>query len=236
MVNYNFVFASSVIVVGVFFGTVSPSAIPMWEYLTADEKIMYLYNMFQAQVKNFCETNSCKQELKGYGWNKLKAMSEDHLDKMDPFQRGSNDIIWEAVMEGHEMMKSSKMAAKTTSTISPDDLDAYYESGESKFESTNRMPPPKEFSVSYTMIEVNKPQYQFPDDVSYTSSNKLQESPTTEGIPIIDTYGEYNRIPLTGPMVVKVHVDGTPVGDDQTLPEDEDLKQYQLTKSVYQNL
>lgn len=53
---------------------------------------MYLYNMFQSQVQNFCETNACRQQLKNYGWNKLKNMSEDHLDKMDPFQKGSNDI------------------------------------------------------------------------------------------------------------------------------------------------
>ncbi|KRT81942.1 hypothetical protein AMK59_5253 [Oryctes borbonicus] len=235
MVNYNFVFVSSVLF-SALFGIVSPSAIPMWEYLTADEKIMYLYNMFQSQVQDFCETNSCRQQLKSYGWNKLKEMPEDHLDKMDPFQRGSNDIIWESVMEGHEMMKTSKKATKTTSTISPDDLDAYYESGESMIESTNKMPPPSDFSVGYTMIEVNRPRYKFPDDISYTSSNEIQEPSTTEGIPIIDSYGEYHRIPLTGPMVIKVHVDGTPVNDSQTLPEDDDLKQYQLTKTIYQNL
>lgn len=44
------------------------------------------------QVQDYCDTDSCKQQLKNYAWNKLKNMSEDHLDKMDPFQRGSSDI------------------------------------------------------------------------------------------------------------------------------------------------
>ncbi|KAI4454806.1 ankyrin repeat-containing [Holotrichia oblita] len=223
MVNYCFVFVAILLI-----GIVSPSAIPMWEYLTVDEKIMYLYNMFQSQVQNFCESNTCRQQLKNHGWNKLKNMSEDHLDKMDPFQRGSNDIIWESVMEGHEMA-SQMRPAKTTSTIKPDEMDAYYESIESSDASAQ------------VESEVNKPVYKLPEDTLYTdggysSSNKIQDSATTEGIPIIENYGEYHRIPLTGPMVIKVHVDGTPVNDNQTLPEDEDLKQYQLTKTVYQNL
>lgn len=149
-------------------------------------------------------------------------------------------------MEGHEMMQSNKKL-KTTSTFKPDDSEElYYGENESsdasaRIENTNRVPPPKDFSASY-MIEVNKPKFSFPDKSpytggSYTSSNNILELSTTEGIPIIDTYGEYHRIPLTGPMVVKVYVDGTPVKDEnQNLPEDEDLKQYKLTKTVFQNL
>lgn len=143
-------------------------------------------------------------------------------------------------MEGHEM--ASQMRPRTTSTLKPDEMDAYYESNESsdasaQIESNNRVPPPKDFvGTSYTVIDMKKSDTD-DGDGGYSSSNKIQDQATTEeGIPIIEHYGEYHRIPLTGPMVIKVRVDGTPVNDNQTLPEDEDLKQYQLTKSVYQNL
>lgn len=100
------------------FGVVSSSAIPMWEFLSKNEKVSgsdvasdpvrfisrrrsnvalalqmsYLYNMFENQVHETCGTSQCKQELLKYGLTKLKTMSEEALDKMDPYQRGSGDI------------------------------------------------------------------------------------------------------------------------------------------------
>lgn len=39
-----------------------------------------------------------------------------------------------------------------------------------------------------------------------------------------------DEAPLTGPMVVKVYPDGTPVKDKAFLPQDDDLNQYKLSK------
>ena len=55
-------------------------------------QMSYLYNMFENQVHETCGTSQCKQELLKYGLTKLKTMSEEALDKMDPYQRGSGDI------------------------------------------------------------------------------------------------------------------------------------------------
>lgn len=55
----------------------------------------YLYSMFANQVDGFCESSElpdCNQELLKYGLRKLKDMSEDHLDFMDPYQRNANNI------------------------------------------------------------------------------------------------------------------------------------------------
>lgn len=51
--------------------------------------------MFANQVEEFCEFSeipNCSQELLKYGLRQLKDMPEDHLDTMDPYQRGANSI------------------------------------------------------------------------------------------------------------------------------------------------
>ncbi|CAH1998851.1 unnamed protein product [Acanthoscelides obtectus] len=41
---------------------------------------------------------------------------------------------------------------------------------------------------------------------------------------------EYPDLPLTGPMEVRVYPDGTPVRENRPLPQDEDLRQYKMSK------
>lgn len=54
--------------------------------------------MFAKQVSSYCKTNidtpvaKCKRDLLVYGVDKLERMSDLHLDAMDPYQRGANDI------------------------------------------------------------------------------------------------------------------------------------------------
>lgn len=82
-------------------------------FLTFLLQVMYLYNMFQNQVQDYCESTTCKHDLKNYGWNKLKTMGEDHLDKMDPFQRDSNSISKSKVIN----LKMSKFIFMKTSIV-----------------------------------------------------------------------------------------------------------------------
>lgn len=100
----------------------------MWEYLSRDEKMSYLYSMFANQVEEFCEfseMNNCNNELLNYGLKKLKIMPNDHLDNMDPYQRGANNIIWGSMMDGHEMMKTSTTPRPKTrsTTVKPNSYD-----------------------------------------------------------------------------------------------------------------
>lgn len=54
--------------------------------------------MFAKQVSTYCKINfdlpvtQCKRDLLVYGVDKLERMSDSHLDAMDPYQRGANDI------------------------------------------------------------------------------------------------------------------------------------------------
>lgn len=58
----------------------------------------HLYSMFAKQVSSYCKTNidtpvaKCKRDLLVYGVDKLERMTDLHLDAMDPYQRGANDI------------------------------------------------------------------------------------------------------------------------------------------------
>lgn len=54
--------------------------------------------MFAKQVSAHCKSNvdvpvaQCKRDLLVFGVDKLEKMSDLHLDAMDPYQRGANDI------------------------------------------------------------------------------------------------------------------------------------------------
>ncbi|XP_066996520.1 rhythmically expressed gene 5 protein isoform X2 [Anabrus simplex] len=67
------------------------------------DEMNHLYNMFLKQVHEHCSTLSmpdCKKVLLVYGLTNLAKMEEDSLDKMDPYQRGAPDVIWESMMKG----------------------------------------------------------------------------------------------------------------------------------------
>ncbi|XP_069692930.1 rhythmically expressed gene 5 protein [Periplaneta americana] len=85
------------------FANVMGSAIPMWEFLSRGEKMSHLFNMFVKQVQDYCDSLSmpdCNKVLLVYGLTNLAKMEEESLDKMDPYQRGATDIIWESMMKG----------------------------------------------------------------------------------------------------------------------------------------
>ncbi|XP_022195950.1 rhythmically expressed gene 5 protein [Nilaparvata lugens] len=93
------VFVLSVLLIGF----ASPSAIPMWEFLSRGEKMSHLFNMFVKQVASHCDTSTmpdCQKVLLVYGLTNLAKMEDDSLDQMDPYQRGATDIIWESMMKG----------------------------------------------------------------------------------------------------------------------------------------
>lgn len=55
----------------------------------------YLFSVFKNQVEEYCEFSeieNCKDDLMKYGLKRLKEMPENHLDEMDPYQRGASSI------------------------------------------------------------------------------------------------------------------------------------------------
>ncbi|CAH0548719.1 unnamed protein product [Brassicogethes aeneus] len=238
-------------------GVIRSSAIPMWEYLKKEEKMSYIYSMFANQVEDFCDTitmENCNKELLKYGLDKLKVMSEDHLDGMDPYQRNANAIIWGSMMDGHKMMKTTPKP-KVTTTAKPNSYDdesfgddfgdfGAQGSASAKIDNVYRVPPPKGFVYQ---AQSGTPVYTYPHNmVPYLSQfdkarrnqnnnqntaytrfqNQYSSTTTSTEKPQVN----YQELPLTGPMVVRVYPDGTPVREPQRYPQDDDLRQYQLSK------
>ncbi|KAG7189629.1 hypothetical protein KM043_017309 [Ampulex compressa] len=77
------------------------SAIPMWEFLSRDEKMSHLYRLFSKQVARFCVDSSrpdCNKNLLVSGIRNLASMDDNLLDKLDPYQRGAKEMIWRAMV------------------------------------------------------------------------------------------------------------------------------------------
>ncbi|XP_072382620.1 rhythmically expressed gene 5 protein [Diabrotica undecimpunctata] len=239
----------------VVFGQSHGSAIPMWEYLSKQEKTSFLYSMFATQVENICESSSiqnCNRELLKYGLNKLKNLPEEYLDSMDPYQRGGSTIVWDTMMAGHPLANAIPRPRSTT-TAKPNsyedepfsDFDFGSQgSASAKIDNVVVVAAPKDILNQY---RVQPSGYHPQNIVSYLNSigsdkkgpyRRFQEqyqtsttSTTTERA-LVDPMDEgmYDDAPLTGPMVVRVYPDGTPVKENLPLPQDDDLRQYQMSQ------
>ncbi|XP_012536080.1 rhythmically expressed gene 5 protein [Monomorium pharaonis] len=101
---------------------VTGSAIPMWEFLSRDEKMSHLYGLFSKQVARFCADSSrpdCNKNLLVTGIRSLASMDDNVLDKLDPYQRGAKEMIW------HAMVGSNRFASR----ISHENDDSFFTAG-----------------------------------------------------------------------------------------------------------
>ncbi|XP_066589880.1 rhythmically expressed gene 5 protein [Prorops nasuta] len=80
---------------------IDSSAIPMWEFLSRDEKMSHLYRVFSKQVARYCSDSTrpdCNKNLLVTGIRNLANTDNNLLDKLDPYQRGAKDMIWHALV------------------------------------------------------------------------------------------------------------------------------------------
>ncbi|CAG9857434.1 unnamed protein product [Phyllotreta striolata] len=211
------------------------SAIPMWEYLSKQEKMSFLYSVFAKQVEHFCEESSldnCNRQLLKYGLDKLKNLPEEYLDSMDPYQRGANQFIWDTMMAGHPSAGAIP-AARSTTTAKPnsyeDDRFDDFEFGSTgsasaKIDNVAILPATRNILEQYGV----KPRPWKVAGYSNGAYGKFQRHYPAPVDPMEEE--SYPEAPLTGPMVVRVHMDGTPVETNAPLPQDEDLRQYQMSQ------
>lgn len=107
-----------------------------------------------------------------------------------------------------------------------------------KIDNVYRLPAPQSILDEYHPSTTNIYPHKVDSHVNTFNNNfgkggpftKLQEQYGTasEESKLNDSYE--HEAPLTGPMVVKVYPDGTPVKENIPLPQDEDLRQYRLSK------
>lgn len=79
------------------------SAIPIWESLSKGEKMSRLFDRFKLQAENYCihsTSPDCNKNLMLTASQKLNNLSNDQMDFLDPYQRNSEEMIWQALTEG----------------------------------------------------------------------------------------------------------------------------------------
>lgn len=132
--------------------------------------------------------------------------------------------VWTTLMEGHELSDRTP-EPKPSTTAKPNSYDDQsfdeLEFGASaKIDDVQKVSPPAGF------IYRPGPANQFEKQHNALSISYYDTTKDAEDLDAIN----YPQIPLIGPMVVRVHPDGTPVEEVQRIPQDDDLRQYQLTK------
>lgn len=91
------------VLIGVFSLQSDGSAIPMWEFLSRDEKMTHLYRIFDKQAKDFCRDSmirDCYRNILLDGLQNLIHMDEYILDTLDPYQRNAKPQIWRSLVGG----------------------------------------------------------------------------------------------------------------------------------------
>ncbi|XP_019876552.2 rhythmically expressed gene 5 protein-like [Aethina tumida] len=212
-INAVFVLISSAII-----ALANSSAIPVWEFLKKEEKTSYLYSIFARDVEKLCITvpePNCLQDTLKHGLDKLKTMTEEDLDGLDPYQHEGRNLVWTTLMSGHELEKATPEPQATT-TAKPnsydDELDLEFGSegsASAKIDNVYRVPPPKGFVFGHPQNIVNEEKHFVPVD-----------------------YEE----PMGGPLVIRLYPDGSPVPEIRRTPQDDDFRQYQLTKFKLPNV
>ncbi|XP_058976451.1 rhythmically expressed gene 5 protein-like [Musca domestica] len=213
------------------------SSIPIWEFLTRNEKMSYLYSHFAQLVSVHCKTtaatsntpvNQCKHDLLNYGYEKLQTFADNQLEAMDPYQRNSENLIWTSIMRDHpssQLITTRKPALATPPATSIIIL-------------THQQPStPKSNPIGATTTTTET---QYPHNPMFDSSEQKHQYamdmdiaygyPSMAHNPQVDVFdvGSVQKTYLTGPSVVRVKPDGTPVEEDKNKPvvKDDDLEHY----------
>ncbi|KOC63211.1 Rhythmically expressed gene 5 protein [Habropoda laboriosa] len=113
------------VILGCYALSVTASAIPMWEFLSRDEKMSHLFRVFSQQVAKFCVDSSmpdCNKNLLVSGFQNLANMDDNILDKLDPYQRGAKEIIWRAIVKNGYSTRNSHDSDESYFTTGTDSL------------------------------------------------------------------------------------------------------------------
>lgn len=201
----------------------SGSAIPIWEFLSRNEKMSYLYSTFAKLVSDHCKTNAdartvpvnhCKRELLNYGYEKLQTFADHQLDTLDPYQRGASELIWTTMIRGHPSVTIPPPSRNPQSTQSPSSMVVLTHPNRPSFGAN-------------PIFDEHDRKHAFAMDMDTAYGYIPPQAPTDDRLPSASptTY-------LSGPFVIRVRPDGTPIEEDKhkPFPLDDDLEAFQISK------
>uniref|UniRef100_W8C8D1 Rhythmically expressed gene 5 protein n=1 Tax=Ceratitis capitata TaxID=7213 RepID=W8C8D1_CERCA len=200
------------------------SAIPIWEFLTRNEKMSYLYSTFGQLVSVHCKAtattstvpvNQCKRDLLAYGYEKLQTFSDAQLDQLDPYQRAANELIWSSIMRDHP--SSTLITTRKPLPTPPDSSIIILTHQQPADAAAGAAASAHRHNPIFDSGAENKHKFAMDMDITYgyASGQADQQKPAAETF-------------LSGPLVFRVRPDGSPVEEDQNkpLPRDDDLEAY----------
>uniref|UniRef100_A0A1B0FKN9 Uncharacterized protein n=1 Tax=Glossina morsitans morsitans TaxID=37546 RepID=A0A1B0FKN9_GLOMM len=207
------------------------SSIPIWEFLTRNEKLVSVHCKATAGTASI-PVNQCKRDLLNYGYEKLQTFSDSQLDNFDPYQRGAHELIWSSIMRNHPSSvlittrKPLTSASGTTLLVLNDENPQKDNTNVADTDTSETQ------HIKNPIFETdNEQQHQYAMDMDIAYGY-----PSMSHNPQVDVFDssahsnpseeEKHRTYLTGPSVVRVRPDGTPVEEDRhkPLPQDDDLE------------
>ncbi|ALC41912.1 Reg-5 [Drosophila busckii] len=200
------------------------SAIPIWEFLSRNEKLVSVHCKSTVGVVGSLPVNQCKHQLLGYGYEKLQTFSAAQLEALDPYQRDANELIWSSIMRDHP-------SATLITTRKPQQPLPTPPASSLIILSQQQQPQNPIFESSE-----HKHKYAMDMDMSYGYGVSGSDgNPSSSELPMAAALtAEPPQTFLSGPLVIRVRPDGTPVEEDQQrpLPRDDDLETYRLAHNA----
>ncbi|XP_054711510.1 rhythmically expressed gene 5 protein-like [Uloborus diversus] len=133
------------IIVWLVAGSVSSSAIPIWEMLTYEEKMGKLMYTYVHLVERYCKVSpskDCRKIMTLHGISNLLNYDEHTLDLLDPDQRNGGRLVWQAATKSQYKYPSEKYDQETIKSAP----NHQYETSESRDEPRKiYVPAPKFF-------------------------------------------------------------------------------------------
>ncbi|XP_016974356.1 rhythmically expressed gene 5 protein [Drosophila rhopaloa] len=218
----------------------SSSAIPIWEFLTRNEKMSHLYSTFAQLVSVHCKStaavgglpvNQCKHNLLTFGSAKLQTLSDAQLESLDPYQRDANELIWSSIMRDHPS------GASLVTTRQPLQQPLPTPPASSLIILTRQQLPHEAYHPVQSaspganpIFESGEQKHKYAMDMDMAYGYPSVQQSSSE-LPVAAALtSEPPKSYLTGPLVIRVRTDGSPVEEDRRmpLPRDEDLPYFRL--------
>ncbi|XP_064540337.1 rhythmically expressed gene 5 protein [Drosophila montana] len=223
----------------------SASAIPIWEFLSRNEKMSYLYSTFAQLVSVHCKTtvggglpvNQCKHNLLGYGYEKLQTFPDAQLEALDPYQRDANELIWASIMRDHpSAMLITTRKPQPVPTPPASSLIILTHQQQPQQQQQQQEQQQQQNPLFESSGSEHKHKYAMDMDMAYgygggqpkaTAQQQSGELPAAAALT-----AEPPQRYLSGPLVMRLRTDGTPVEEDKNrpLPADDDLETYRLAR------